>query len=234
MKKRLFAILLAMAALTVHAQVNTTTALLGSWSGKSVGGEVKNATTEDFSRDAAAGIDFLRGNKAFGKVGILGHSEGGSIAFMLGAQKKVDFIVSLAGPGVKGDTLLAAQGNRILALSGQPANMTVEKYRQQEAVQQVPWIRWFCDYDPSDDIRKTSCPVFALNGDRDCQVLSSLNLEAIRSLLPVTKRNMIKEYPALNHLFQHCTIGLPTEYGQIEETISPEVLEDMAKWIQSL
>ena len=202
--------------------------------GKSVGGEVKNATTADFSRDAAAGIDFLCSTKAFSKVGILGHSEGGSIAFMLGAQKKVDFIVSLAGPGVKGDTLLAAQGNRILSLAGQPANMTIEKYRQQEAVQQTPWIKWFCDYDPSDDIRKTRCPVFALNGDRDCQVLSSLNLEAIRSLLPKSKRNMMKEYPGLNHLFQHCTTGLPTEYGQIEETISPEVLEDIAKWIQSL
>ena len=202
--------------------------------GKSVGGEVKNATTLDFSRDAAAGIDFLRDNKAFSKVGILGHSEGGSIAFMLGAQKKVDFIVSLAGPGVKGDTLLAAQGNRILSLAGQPANMTVEKYRQQDAVQQTPWLKWFCNYDPSDDIRNTRCPVFALNGDRDCQVLSSLNLEAIRSLLPASDRNMIKECPALNHLFQHCTTGLPTEYGQIEETISPEVLEDIAKWIQSL
>jgi pimeloyl-ACP methyl ester carboxylesterase len=202
--------------------------------GKSVGGEVKNATTADFSRDAAAGIDFLRSNKAFSKVGILGHSEGGSIAFMLGAQKKVDFIVSLAGPGVKGDTLLVAQANRILSLSGQPAYMTVEKYRQQETVQQVPWIRWFCDYDPSDDIRKTPCPVFALNGDRDSQVLSSLNLEAIRRLLPSSKRHLIKEYPSLNHLFQHCTTGLPTEYGQIEETISPEVLEDIARWIQSL
>ena len=202
--------------------------------GRSVGGEVKNATTADFSRDAAAGIDFLRSNKAFSKVGVLGHSEGGSIAFMLGAQKKVDFIVSLAGPGVKGDTLLAAQGNRILSLSGQPANMTVGKYRQQEAVQQVPWVRWFCDYNPSDDIRKTPCPVFALNGDRDCQVLSSLNLEAIRRLLPSSKRHLIKEYPFLNHLFQHCTTGLPTEYGQIEETISPEVLEDIARWIQSL
>ena len=202
--------------------------------GKSVGGEVKNATTADFSRDAAAGIDFLRSNKAFSKVGILGHSEGGSIAFMLGAQKKVDFIVSLAGPGVKGDTLLVAQANRILSLSGQPAYMTVEKYRQQEAVQQVPWIRWFCDYDPSDDIRKTPCPVFALNGDRDSQVLSSLNLEAIRRLLPSSKRHLIKEYPSLNHLFQHCTTGLPTEYGQIEETISSEVLEDIARWIQSL
>lgn len=202
--------------------------------GKSVGGEVKNATTADFSRDAAAGIDFLRSNKAFGKVGVLGHSEGGSIAFMLGTQKKVDFIVSLAGPGVKGDTLLVAQANRILSLSGQPAYMTVEKYRQQETVQQVPWIRWFCDYDPSDDIRKTPCPVFALNGDRDSQVLSSLNLEAIRRLLPSSKRHLIKEYPSLNHLFQHCTTGLPTEYGQIEETISPEVLEDIARWIQSL
>lgn len=202
--------------------------------GKSVGGEVKNATTADFSRDAAAGIDFLRSNKAFSKVGILGHSEGGSIAFMLGAQKKVDFIVSLAGPGVKGDTLLVAQANRILSLSGQPAYMTVEKYRQQETVQQVPWIRWFCDYDPSDDIRKTPCPVFALNGDRDSQVLSSLNLEAIRRLLPSSKRHLIKEYPSLNHLFQHCTTGLPTEYGQIEETISSEVLEDIARWIQSL
>ena len=202
--------------------------------GKSVGGEVKNATTADFSRDAVAGIDFLRDNKAFSKVGILGHSEGGSIAFMLGAQKKLDFIVSLAGPGVKGDTLLAAQGNRILSLAGQPACMTVAKYRQQEAVRQTPWIKWFCDYDPSDDIRNTRCPVFALNGDRDCQVLSSLNLEAIRSLLPASKQNIIKEYPSLNHLFQHCTTGLPTEYGQIEETISPEVLEDIVKWIQSL
>lgn len=202
--------------------------------GSSVGGEVKNATTADFSRDAAAGIDFLRSNKAFSKVGILGHSEGGSIAFMLGAQKKVDFIVSLAGPGVKGDTLLVAQANRILSLSGQPAYMTVEKYRQQETVQQVPWIRWFCDYDPSDDIRKTPCPVFALNGDRDSQVLSSLNLEAIRCLLPSSKRHLIKEYPFLNHLFQHCTTGLPTEYRQIEETISSEVLEDIARWIQSL
>jgi hypothetical protein len=202
--------------------------------GKSVGGDVANATTEDFSRDAAAGLDYLRNRKAFSKVGILGHSEGGSIAFMLGARRQTDFIVSLAGPGVKGDTLLAAQGNHILELSGQPADMTVEKYRNQEAVQQIPWIRWFADYDPSADISQTRCPVFALNGDRDCQVISSLNLTAIQHLLPKTKKNLIKEYPTLNHLFQHCTTGLPTEYGQIEETIAPEVLQDIATWIQAL
>ena len=202
--------------------------------GKSVGGDVKNATTKDFSRDALAGIDFLRSKKAFSKVGILGHSEGGSIAFMLGGQKKVDFIVSLAGPTVKGDTLLAAQSNRILSLSGQPAIMTVEKFRETAATMNQPWLNWFNDYDPTNDIRQTRCPVFALNGDRDCQVISTLCLPAFHRLLPPSKKHLIKEYPSLNHLFQHCTTGLPDEYSQIEETISPEVLQDIAQWVNSL
>jgi hypothetical protein len=72
----------------------------------------------------------------------------------------------------------------------------------------------------------------ALNGERDCQVISSQNLPAIRSLLPESQKNMIKQYPELNHLFQHCTTGLPIEYGQIEETISQEVLQDIAQWIK--
>ncbi len=210
--------------------------------GASVGGEVAKATTEDFMRDAAAGLRFLRSKKIFRKIGVLGHSEGGCIAFMLGAKRKgkgvessiestPDFIISLAGPGVKGDTLLVAQGNRILSLSGQPANMTIENYRQQQAVLQMPWLQWFINYDPSADIRNTHCPVFALNGANDSQVISSLNLSAIRQLLPKSKKNLVKEYPELNHLFQHCTTGLPTEYGQIEETISPEVLQDIVEWI---
>ena len=210
--------------------------------GASVGGDVKNATSEDFARDAAAGLEYLRNTKAFSKVGILGHSEGGLIAFMLGGKKGrdnsvegyPDFIVSLAGPGVKGDTLLAAQGNRILSLSGMPADMTVEKYRQQDEVQQIPWLKWFIDYDPSADIAATRCPVFALNGDRDCQVISSQNLTAIERLLPKSKQHLVKEYPGLNHLFQHCTTGLVTEYSEIEETVSPEILSDIANWINSL
>ncbi len=202
--------------------------------GASVGGDLVNATSEDFMRDAAAGINFLRQRKSFSKVGCIGHSEGGMIAFMLGSRKKIDFIVSLAGPGVKGDTLSAAQYNRIMQLSGMPAEMTVEQIRQMDKENQTPWLRWYMDYDPSDDIRQTRCPVFALNGDNDCQVISSQNLTAIERLLPKSKKHLIKEYPSLNHLFQHSTTGHPTEYGNIEETISPEVLSDMATWINGL
>ena len=202
--------------------------------GASTGGDVRNATTQHFMRDASAGISFLRRQKGFGPVGCLGHSEGGTIAFMLGARGEADFIVALAAPGVKGDTLLAAQVNSIMQQSGMVPTMTAALYRQQRAVKQSPWLQWFTDYDPSADISHTRCPVFALNGDRDRQVTAPLNPDAIRCLLPPTEHNQVKTYAGLNHLFQHCTTGLPAEYRQTEETIAPEVLSDVAGWINAL
>ena len=197
-------------------------------------GDMKEATTQDFAQDALAGVEMLRGLKEFSKVGVIGHSEGGSIAFILGAQKKIDFIISLAGVGVKGDTALTAQANRTYELMGAPMRVTTAQYRQQVAQLNSPWMNFFLDYDPVPDIQQTRCPVFALNGDKDIQVISSLNLKGIEAALAKNKKNLVKEYPGLNHLFQHCTTGLPTEYANIEETISEEVLQDLAAWINKL
>lgn len=61
--------------------------------GKSTG-NFSSATTATFKDDAAAGISFARTIPGVGAVGILGHSEGGSIALMLGAQGVPDFIIS--------------------------------------------------------------------------------------------------------------------------------------------
>ena len=200
--------------------------------GKSTGGDVEHATTLDFMRDAASGVDFLRTSKQFGKVGILGHSEGGSIAFMLGAKGKVDFVISMAGVGVKGDTALTAQANKILELTGQSMRFSTHQYRMNAIIKRSPWLNFFIDYDPSADISKTLCPVMAINGSRDVQVISSLNLTGIKAHLKNNPQNVIKEYPSLNHLFQHCKTGNISEYRMIEETISPEVLEDIVRFIK--
>lgn len=200
--------------------------------GKSTGGDVKHATTADFARDAASGIEFLRTLKCFSKVGVLGHSEGGSIAFMLGAKGKVDFVISMAGIGVRGDTALTAQANRLLELSGQPMRLSTLQYRVNAYMKKSPWLNFFMDYDPSGDISKTLCPVMPINGERDVQVISSLNLIGIKAHLTENPKNFVKEYPALNHLFQHCTTGNVSEYRMIEETISPEVLEDIVRFIK--
>ena len=200
--------------------------------GKSTGGDVDHATTLDFMRDAASGVDFLRTSKQFGKVGILGHSEGGSIAFMLGAKGKVDFAISMAGIGVKGDTALTAQTNKILELTGQSMRFSTHQYRMNAIIKRSPWLNFFIDYDPSEDISKTLCPVMAINGSRDVQVISSLNLAGIKAHLKPNPKNIIKEYPLLNHLFQHCKTGNVSEYRMIEETVSPEVLEDIVRFIK--
>ena len=204
--------------------------------GASTGGDrIHNqATSLDYKRDATSAIDFLKARNEFGAIGVIGHSEGGYIAFMLGSDKKVDFAISMAGTGVKGDIVLTTQVNEILKMQGQTTSLTTEQCRQNALSVPSDWMKWFLDYDPTADISATTCPVFALNGDKDLQVIASLNLPAIKQALPQNKHNLVKEYAGLNHLFQHCKTGLPTEYNTIEETISEEVLQDIAQWILSL
>lgn len=85
--------------------------------GKSKGDFVKS-TTYTFKDDAKSGIEFMRNVPGIGKTGVLGHSEGGTIAFMLGAENVPDFIISLAGLAVPGKDGLVAQNARTLEKSG--------------------------------------------------------------------------------------------------------------------
>jgi uncharacterized protein len=79
-----------------------------------------------------------------------------------------------------------------------------------------------------------TCPVLALNGTSDTQVECSENLSALQSGLPANPHTAIRPMEGLNHLFQHCATGETDEYGEIEETISPEVIAEMVSWVKSL
>lgn len=202
--------------------------------GKSTG-ERSGCTSKDYAEDAECGLQWLETCGKFSRIGILGHSEGGLIAFMLGAKGKADFIVSMAGPGIKGDTLLAEQQNAALKIYGQPANRTVESVRNEiKAQSKDNWVNYFINYDPTLVISSIKIPVMAINGSNDMQVISASNLNAIKKLLSRNnKKNFFKEYMGLNHLFQHCQIGNSLDYYNIEETCSLEVLQDVVDWINS-
>lgn len=96
-----------------------------------------------------------------------------------------------------------------------------------------PWFRYFLTYDPATALRKVTCPVLAINGSLDKQVLPSQNLPAIREALAEAGNQHVEidELPGLNHLFQTATTGSPMEYSRIEETMSPVALDKMASWI---
>lgn len=86
-------------------------------------GDFKKATTMDFAKDVQAGVDYLLSRKEIdkNKIGLIGHSEGGVIApIIAGNSKDIDFIVLLAGTGIRGDKLMLLQKEKIERQMGVP------------------------------------------------------------------------------------------------------------------
>jgi len=96
-----------------------------------------------------------------------------------------------------------------------------------------PWMMYFLKHDPAEALKEVDCPVLAIIGEKDLQVPSEVNLEAIENALQEggNSNYTIKELEGLNHLFQEAKTGSPSEYGQIEQTISPKALKFMGNWI---
>ena len=99
-----------------------------------------------------------------------------------------------------------------------------------------PPYRYYMTTDPAKFIEKVRCPVLAICGENDIQVMAEDNLEAIRQALRAggNTRSRIELLPGLNHLFQHSSTGLTSEYRRIEETFDPETMELIAGWIEGL
>ncbi len=116
---------------------------------------------------------------------------------------------------------------------GRTADELEPQIQAQLAQLDGPGLRYFLSYDPLPALRALDRPVLALNGEKDTQVPPRENLDAIRRALTAGDNDdfAVVELPELNHLFQTAGTGAPTEYGSIEETMSPVALEMMTSWI---
>jgi fermentation-respiration switch protein FrsA (DUF1100 family) len=98
------------------------------------------------------------------------------------------------------------------------------------------WGRYFISFEPDVYLSKLKIPVLAINGSYDMNVPSKVNLEGMNKSLKKAGNKHFEtvEFEGLNHLFQTAKTGLPAEYGEIEETIAPQVLEKITDWIKNL
>ncbi len=249
-------------------------------------GQFVKCTTLDLAAAASFVVDyFTLKNEHFkqSRVGILGHSEGGTIAVMVAAKNKhVDFIISMAGMMTSAKktllyqiealnqydtTLTAAEKAESVRISeelyttiekaknlqestrqcGQllqdySKNMTEEQRQKlnmtQESIFQTirsissPWFYELFRLNQPKYLKKLKCPFLALNGKKDVQVEWESNLAVLEQNLPKKTSLTMHAYEQLNHLFQPCETGLPVEYGQIETTMSEEVLRDIEQWLE--
>lgn len=234
-------------------------------------GNFPSATIDSFLTDARSALKFVQETGMFGKAGILGHSEGGTLAALIASEGEPDFIVSLAGMVVPAKETLLEQNRRqvekmpfsetqkesSIAListlfdimidqvrSGQPRTpLDIDSICREQALE-VPavvkesvkrnysarnaYFDSLLSLDPSMCLTEIKCPVLAINGLMDTQVNATANLNMFASRV---KNALIRPMDGLNHLMQHATTGDSSEYGEITETISPEVLDIITEFI---
>lgn len=226
-------------------------------------------TTIDFATDAISAVKYLRNRFPKIPVGLLGHSEGGTIAMINAAEHpdSIDFIITLAGAAVKGEDIMIRQNEMIYELSGNPmpedikdsvrnlfetiadesattplterldAAMSVtqpdpEARRASIEVMASPWYVAFVRLNPGKYLPHIKCPMLALGGTWDVQIDAGQNLSAIQKAVPSAT---IKTYPRLNHLFQEAPSKQASlSYGSITQTISPQVLNDIADFLSEV
>lgn len=241
---------------------------------RGVGGSSKGSTedtTMDFAQDAMAAVNYLKSRDDIdtNRIGLIGHSEGGTIAIINAAThpQEIAFIITLAGPYVKGRDIIVKQNHLLSEAAGQPltsqqsaqvneifdaiasiadtdtlssrlrlimsstGNHSAQEIEQSIKIMTSAWYTAFVRFDPAPFIAKIKCPVFALNGEWDAQVDATQNLSAAMTIPTATTRS----YPRLNHLFQESnSLFESLNYGQIEQTISPSILNDIGDYIINL
>lgn len=111
---------------------------------------------------------------------------------------------------------------------------SIRRRKARQLIEQAisPEIASITQYDPSHDLSRVQCPVWAVNGAKDLQVLPEENLKAIKTLAKGSPQVVTHIYPGLNHLFMEAPTGHPSEYGLLKGNFSQEVLQDMAEWIR--
>ncbi len=120
------------------------------------------------------------------------------------------------------------------AHAGKLPKTVVENWEKQIDRMGNPWLRFFLSYDPQSALREVHCPVLALYGELDLQVVADQNAPEMEAALRKAhnKNASVLVLPGLNYMFQTANTGLGWEYAAIPETISPLALRAIEVWLE--
>jgi uncharacterized protein len=161
---------------------------------------------KDYVDDAASLVEFLRGK--FGRIVLVGHSEGGLVAILTARRIPVDRLVLLVTSARKQGDLLKAQLDKKLPpnkfepiakaidniMAGQVVDPPPEGLPIPPAMQ--PGIASAFTEDPIDPLKQIIIPTLMVGGGRDRQ-LPRLDLIALSAAAPAAKTLWL---PDMNHV----------------------------------
>lgn len=207
------------------------------------GGNGAIATSADFAQDIRAGLAYLRTRPEIdaGRLGLLGHSEGGLIAPLVASNEPtLRGIILLAGTAFTGRRILTFQFTNGI---NHDSSLTPEK--RAAALANVshmidsiagaqPWMKFFVDYDPLATARKVKTPVLVLNGATDQQVTPDQVPELVAAFKQAGNKDVTSHiFPEMNHLFVHDPNGFPGGYTKLPSMkVEPTVITTVVDWFR--
>lgn len=211
--------------------------------GKSKSGMTQEADLrfETYIDDAVAWISWLKADRRFSKVIVLGHSEGSLIGLVAAKRAGVSAFISVAGAGKSADKILKeqlksklppqllAESNAIL--DSLRAGKKVENvsatlhslYRPSVQPYMISWIK----YDPVKEIAQLKIPVLIVQGTTDLQVgvadaklLSASNPKAKLAIIQ-NMNHVLKEASAdpQQNMATYSNAALPLVGGLMNEMV---------------
>jgi pimeloyl-ACP methyl ester carboxylesterase len=224
------------------------------------GGRMESVTLNDYAEDARSVVQWLRNRKDVDKkqIGIVGHSEGSSVALIVGTRERdnVGGMALLAGPATTGAALVLEQQQHALGLMKITDAERAEKIALQtqinaavlgqgkwdgvpEGVRRVadtPWFQSFLLFDPSKAMKDVRQPILIVQGELDTQVLPH-HADDLATQAQARKNKVdvqVVKVPGVNHLFVAAKTGEVSEYPTLgaDAKVSAAMTTAIADWMK--
>jgi pimeloyl-ACP methyl ester carboxylesterase len=227
------------------------------------GGRIESTSIEAYAEDLRGVVNWVRRRKDVdnGRVALVGHSEGGSVALLVGSQMRgqVRALGLIAAPGQTGREITLMQQRRALDKLQEPEGAKQEKIALQNRImdavisgtgwQSVPpelrrqadtaWFRSWLLFDPAQVVRRTNQPILLLQGSLDTQVPPDQadKLEVLANARRAGQSATIRKVvvPGVNHLLVPARTGEVEEYASLSvKTVSPEITDALIAWLKEV
>jgi pimeloyl-ACP methyl ester carboxylesterase len=201
---------------------------------------------ETYINDVVKWISFLKADKRFSRIILLGHSEGSLIGIIAAENSNISAFISIAGVGRSADKVIQEQlRNKLTPQLLQESNRILDSLRMGKTVAKVdpnlvalyrpsvqPYMISWIKYDPSKEIAKMKMPALIIQGTTDLQV----TVDDAKLLAASKPGARVKIIDNMNHVMKECGNDIPqnmASYNNPNLPLKSGLLDEVVNFIKT-
>ncbi|WP_164885378.1 alpha/beta hydrolase [Geovibrio thiophilus] len=213
--------------------------------GKGISAAEKDLRFEHYVDDAVFWGEYLRLSGRFGKLIIIGHSEGALIGSIAAGKLKADAFISLAGAGRPAYKVIEEQFANIPAFRDEVRKIN-EHLRKGETVDSIspeltpafrpeiqPYVISWYRYDPAEIVAGLKMPVLIIQGTTDIQV----GVTDAEILAKANKKARLEILQGVNHVLKDSSADMKQQkqsYTDPSYPVSLKITDAVTLFIKEL